>query len=153
MTTVSTPQHSTITPGRRPIALVAWGATEAILRHSQAALARIDMTQPQWWALNNIVRAEHGLTREEIRALAVPYGMGTQVMVHAADALVHRGWLGIGTDGRLTLTEQGREGLATAKEHMDRVRAELLGDITEEEYATAVSVLQRVTDNLAQGLL
>ncbi|MFJ8748925.1 MarR family winged helix-turn-helix transcriptional regulator [Streptomyces sp. NPDC102441] len=153
MTTVSTPQNGTTTLGQRPIALVAWGATEAILHHSQAALARIDMTQPHWWALNNIVRAEHGLTREDIRALAVPYGMGTQVMVHAADALVHRGWLGIGTDGRLTLTEQGREGLATAKEHMDRVRAELLGDITEEECATAVSVLQRVTDNLAQGLL
>ncbi|MEU0401826.1 MarR family transcriptional regulator [Streptomyces sp. NPDC006197] len=152
MTTASTPQNGTTTLGRRPIALVAWGATEAILRHSQAALARIDMTQPQWWALNNIVRAEHGLTMEEIRALAVPYGMGAQVMVHAADALVHRGWLGIGTDGRLTLTEQGREGLATAKEHMDRVRADLLGDITEEEYATAVSVLQRVTDNLTRGL-
>ncbi|MGW3014353.1 MarR family winged helix-turn-helix transcriptional regulator [Streptomyces sp. NPDC001219] len=153
MTTISTPQNGTTTPGQRPIALVAWGATEAILRHSQEALARIDMTQPQWWALNNIVRAEHGLTREEIRALAVPCGMGTQVMVHAADALVHRGWLDIGADGRLTLTERGREGLATAKGRMGRVRAELLGDITDEEYATAVSVLQRVTDNLTQGLL
>ncbi|MFB6436193.1 hypothetical protein ACFCVY_05320 [Streptomyces sp. NPDC056411] len=49
--------------------------------------------------------------------------------------------------------QNGTTTLATAKEHMDRVRAELLGDITEEEYATAVSVLQRVTDNLAQGLL
>ncbi|MEV5283514.1 MarR family winged helix-turn-helix transcriptional regulator [Streptomyces sp. NPDC052811] len=152
MTTSSTPQNGTPTLGQRPIALVAWGATEAILRHSQATLARIDVTQPQWWALNNIVRAEQGLTREEIRAVAVPYGMGTQVIVDAADALIHRGWLGIGADGRLTITEQGREGLATAKEHMDRVRTELLGEITEEEYATAVSVLQRVTDNLAQGL-
>ncbi|RCH66620.1 hypothetical protein DT019_20965 [Streptomyces sp. SDr-06] len=107
------------------------------------------MTQPQWWALNNIVRAKHGLTKEEIRALDVPYGMDTQVMVHAADALVHRGWLGVGADGRLPLTEQGHEGLATAKEHMDRVRAELLGDIREEDYATAVSVLQHVIDNLA----
>ncbi|MFF0751829.1 MarR family winged helix-turn-helix transcriptional regulator [Streptomyces sp. NPDC004267] len=152
MTTSSTPPNGTATLGQRPIALVAWGATEAILRHSQAALARIDVTQPQWWALNNIVRAEHGLTREEVRAVTVPYGMGTQVIVDAADALVHRGWLGIGADGRLTITEQGREGLATAKEHMDQVRTELLGDITEEEYATAVSVLQRVTDNLAHGL-
>ncbi|MET8540812.1 MarR family transcriptional regulator [Kitasatospora sp. NPDC004799] len=152
MTTTNTPQHGTATPGQRPIALVAWSATEAILRHSQAALARIDVTQPQWWALNNVVRAEHGLTREEVRAVAVPYGMGAEVIVHAANALVHRGWLRLGADGRLTLTEQGREGLATAKEHMDRVRAELLGSITEEEYATAVSVLQRVTDNLAQPL-
>lgn len=39
-------------------------------------------------------------------------------------------------------------GLAVAKEHMDRVRVELLGDITEEEYAAAVSVLQRVTGHL-----
>ncbi|MFB8183333.1 MarR family winged helix-turn-helix transcriptional regulator [Streptomyces sp. NPDC055966] len=148
MTTISTPRNNTTALDQRPIALVAWGATEAILRHSQAALARIDMTQPQWWALNNIVRAEHGLTKEEIRALDVPYGMDTQVMVHAADALVHRGWLGVGADGRLTLTEQGHEGLATAKEHMDRVRSELLGDIAEEDYATAVSVLQHVTDNL-----
>ncbi|MFJ4183789.1 MarR family winged helix-turn-helix transcriptional regulator [Kitasatospora sp. NPDC089509] len=151
MTTTSTPQNGTATPGRRPIALVAWSATEAILRHSQAALARIDVTQPQWWALNNVVRAEHGLTAAEIRAVAVPYGMGAEVIVHAVDALVHRGWLGSGADGRLTLTEPGRAGLAAVKEHMDRVRAEILGDITEEEYATALSVLQRVTDNLAQG--
>lgn len=150
MTTATTPQNGTTAPAQRPIALVAWGATEAILRHSQATLARIDMTQPQWWVLNNIVRAEHGLTREEIRALAVPYDMGTHVMVHATDALVHRGWLDTGTDGRLTLTEEGREGMATAKEHMAPVRAEILGDITEEEYATALSVLQRVTENLAQ---
>ncbi|MFD9903792.1 MarR family winged helix-turn-helix transcriptional regulator [Streptomyces sp. NPDC059063] len=149
MTTTSTPQNDATTLDQRPIALVAWRATEAILRHSQAVLARIDLTQPQWWALNNIVRAEHGLTREEIRALDVPYGMGPQVIVHGADALVHRGWLGVGADGRLTLTERGHEGLATAKEHMGRVRAELLGDITDEEYATAVSVLRRVTDHLA----
>ncbi|MFD0391959.1 hypothetical protein ACFQ3Z_01240 [Streptomyces nogalater] len=70
-------------------------------------------------------------------------------MAHAADALVHRGWLIGGADGRLTLTDQGRAALATAKEHMARVRAELVGDITEEEYAAAVSVLQRVTDNLS----
>ncbi|MFD7908916.1 MarR family winged helix-turn-helix transcriptional regulator [Kitasatospora sp. NPDC059747] len=150
MTTANTPKNGTTALGQRPIALVAWGATEAILRHSQAALARIDVTQPQWWALNNIVRAEQGLARAEIRAVAVPYGMGPEVIVHAVDALVHRGWLGIGTDDRLTLTEQGREGLTTAKEHMDRVRTEFLGDITEEEYAAAVAVLQRITDNLAQ---
>ncbi|KOV59556.1 MarR family winged helix-turn-helix transcriptional regulator [Streptomyces sp. MMG1121] len=149
MTDVSTSQSGTTAPDQRPIALVAWHATEAILRHSQAALAVIDLTQPQWWALNNIIRAKHGLTREEIRDLDVPYGMGTEVMAHAADALAHRGWLVAGADGRLTFTNQGRAGLATAKEHMARVRAEVVGDITEEEYAAAVSVLQRVTDNLA----
>ncbi|MEU8976719.1 MarR family transcriptional regulator [Streptomyces monashensis] len=149
MTNVSTSQNATTAPDQRPIALVAWHATEAILRHSQAALAGIDLTQPQWWALNNIVRAKHGLTREEIRALDVPYRMDAEVMAHAADALVHRGWLVAGADGRLTLADQGRAGLATAKDHMARVRAELVGDITEEEYGAAVSVLQRVTDNLA----
>ncbi|MER7673187.1 MarR family winged helix-turn-helix transcriptional regulator [Kitasatospora sp. NPDC096128] len=148
MTTANTPQNTTAAPAQPPIALVAWGASEAILRHSQATLARIDVTQPQWWALNNIVRAEHGLTREEIRAVAVPYGMDTRVVVDAADALVHRGWLCIGADDRLTLTGQGRAGLATAREHMARARAEFLGDITEEEYATSVSVLQRVTANI-----
>ncbi|MEE1782247.1 MarR family transcriptional regulator [Streptomyces sp. SP17BM10] len=145
MTTANAPQNRT-----RPIALAAWSATEVILRHSQAALARIDLTQPQWWALNTVVRSEQGLTREEVRAVAVPYGMGPEAIVHAADALAHRGWLGMDADGRLTLTEQGHEGLTTATEHMDRVHAEFLGDITEEEYAAAVSVLRRITDNLAQ---
>lgn len=32
---------------------------------------------------------------------------------------------------------------------MARVRAQLVGAIPEEEYAVAVSVLQRITDNLA----
>ncbi|MER5780169.1 MarR family winged helix-turn-helix transcriptional regulator [Streptomyces mobaraensis] len=149
MTNVSTSRNSTTAPGRPPIALVAWHAVEAILRHSQATLARVDLSQPQWWALNNIVRAEHGLTGDELRALDVPYGMGAEVIAHAADALAHRGWLVAGADGRLTLTDRGRTGLATAKEHMTRVRAELVGDITEEEYATAVSVLRRITGNLA----
>ncbi|MFI0738889.1 MarR family winged helix-turn-helix transcriptional regulator [Streptomyces sp. NPDC021100] len=142
-------RNGTAAPAQPPIALAAWRATEAILRHSQAALAGIDLTQPQWWALNNVVRAEHGLTRHEIRAVDVPYGMGTEVTAHAADALVHRGWLVAGADGRLTLTDRGLAGLATAKERMARVREELVGDITEEEYATAVSVLRRVTDHLA----
>ncbi len=43
----------------------------------------------------------------------------------------------------------GHGGLGTAKEHMARVRAQLVGAIPEEEYAVAVSVLQRITDNLA----
>ncbi|MBZ4318612.1 MarR family winged helix-turn-helix transcriptional regulator [Streptomyces huiliensis] len=151
MTNPSTSRNGTSTtaPAQPPLALAAWRAVEAILRHTQTALAHIDLTQPQWWALNNVARAEHGLTREEIRAVNVPYGMGTEVIAHASDALVHRGWLAAGTDGRLTLTDQGRAGLATAKEHMARGRVELVGDITEEEYATAVSVLRRVTDNLA----
>ncbi|EMF02036.1 hypothetical protein H340_03404 [Streptomyces mobaraensis NBRC 13819 = DSM 40847] len=149
MTNVSTSRSGTATSAQPPIALVAWRAVEAILRHSRAALARIDLTQPQWWALNNVVRAEHGLTREEIRAVHVPYGMDPEVTANAADVLVHRGWLVADADGRLTLTAQGHAGLAAAKKHMTRVRAELVGDITEEEYATAVSVLRRVTDNLA----
>ncbi|MGK5639441.1 MarR family winged helix-turn-helix transcriptional regulator [Streptomyces sp. URMC 126] len=149
MTNVSTSHNGTTAPGQPPIALVAWHATEAILRHTQAALARIDLTQPQWWALNNIARAEHGLTRDEILAVDVPYGLGAEVIAHAADALLHRGRLVAGADGRLTLTDQGRADLATAKEHMARVRTELVGDITDEEYAVAVSVLRRVADNLA----
>ncbi|MFI6055991.1 MarR family winged helix-turn-helix transcriptional regulator [Streptomyces violascens] len=148
MTNVSTSQNGTTPPDQRPIALVAWHATEAILRHSQAALARIDLTQPQWWALNNTARAEHGLTPEEIRALNVPYGMGTEAIAHAADALLHRGWLVAGPQGRLTLTDEGRAGLTTARTHMAQVRAELVGDITDAEYTAALSVLQRVTDNL-----
>ncbi|RLV08938.1 hypothetical protein CTZ27_09445 [Streptomyces griseocarneus] len=132
----------------RPIAYVAWGATTAILRHSRSTLAGIDLTQPQWWALNNIARAGHGLTGEEIRARPVPYDMDPEVMAHAADALAHRGWLSADADGRLTLTKRGEEGLTTAREHMARVREDLLGDITDEEYATAVSVLRRIADNL-----
>ncbi|MEV6551483.1 MarR family winged helix-turn-helix transcriptional regulator [Streptomyces sp. NPDC051597] len=147
--TADTRQNGTTTPAQRPVALVAWHAVEAVLRHSQTALAHIDLTQPQWWALNNVVRAEHGLTREEIRALDVPYGMGSEVIAQASDALMHRGWLVAGTDGRLTLTDQGRAGFARAQGHMAQVRADLVGDITDEEYAVAVSVLQRVTDNLA----
>ncbi|WP_147267414.1 MarR family winged helix-turn-helix transcriptional regulator [Streptomyces sp. SDr-06] len=147
--TAQAPRNGTDAPDRRPIALVAWHATEAVLRHSQATLARIDLTQPQWWALNNISRAEHGLSREEILAVDVPYGMGAEAMVHAADALVHRGWLVPDAHGRRHLTEEGLAGLAAAREHMAQVRADLVGDVAEEEYAAAVSVLQRVIENLA----
>ncbi|MFG3229114.1 hypothetical protein ACGF07_30610 [Kitasatospora sp. NPDC048194] len=70
------------------------------------------------------------------------------MIAHSADALVHRSRRATGADGRPALAEQGRQGLAAAKEHTDRVRADILGNLTDEQCATAESVLQRATGSL-----
>lgn len=129
---------------------MAWSATEAILAYVRGVLARVDLTQPQWWTLVHVDGAEHGITREELRTRpgGFPYGVGPDDMGYAVDSLLHREWLAADDAGRLTLTAAGSEAKAWAKELMGQVRSEIHDGITDEEYATVPAVLQRMIGNV-----
>ncbi|MGW1199120.1 MarR family winged helix-turn-helix transcriptional regulator [Streptomyces sp. NPDC002536] len=134
----------------QPAAYWTWSATEAILAYTRAVLARVDVTQPQWWTLVHIGGAEHGLTREElcVRSEGFPYGVGPDDMGHAVDGLLHRGWLAADGAGRLTLTEAGGEARVRVKELMSQARSEVHDGITDEGYAAVLTVLQRMIRNV-----
>ncbi|MFF4950508.1 MarR family winged helix-turn-helix transcriptional regulator [Streptomyces chattanoogensis] len=134
----------------QPVAYWTWAASQTLLRHIRAAMARADISQPQWWALNHVDAAERGLTRAEVRARLDAFlgELGPDATGHAVDGLLHRGWLGADGEGRLTLTEAGREAKARTKTLVDGLRAEIHAGITDEEYVAALGVLQRMIRNV-----
>ncbi|MFF4404476.1 MarR family winged helix-turn-helix transcriptional regulator [Streptomyces sp. NPDC001262] len=150
MTTRTTEDLDVPTLAAQPAAYWTWTTTQALLRHARNALARADVTQPQWWALVHIGGAEHGLTREGlcVRSEDFPYGVGPDDMGHAVDSLLHRGWLVADGAGRLTLTAAGTEARARVKELMSQARSEVHDGITDEEYAAVLTVLRRMIRNV-----
>lgn len=134
----------------QPAAYWTWAATRALLHHVRDALARVDITQPQWWTLNHVAAAEHGLTRDEVRTRLDAFldDYGPDDMGHAVDSLLHRGWLGADDTGRLTLTDAGRAAKDQTRDLVAHLRAEIHAGISDEEYAAALTVLQRMIRNV-----
>ncbi|MBB5121217.1 hypothetical protein AF335_02190 [Streptomyces eurocidicus] len=133
-----------------PAALLAWKAYKSILAHVQSGLALTDVTQPMWWTLNHVSKAPTGLTRTEVRSRLKVYDMDPDLMLHAVDSLLHRGWLAAEGDV-VVLTDAGREGMERVRETMAGVRAALHAGISDEEYGVAVAVLQRLIANAGGG--
>ncbi|MGW2006858.1 MarR family winged helix-turn-helix transcriptional regulator [Streptomyces nigrescens] len=134
----------------QPIAYWTWAAAQALLRHIRGAMAREDLSQPQWWTLSHVDGAERGLTRVEVCARLDAYlgELGPDAMGHAVDSLLHRGWLIADGAGRLTLTDDGRAAKVRIKSLVDGLRSEIHEGITDEEYAAALTVLQRMIRNV-----
>ncbi|MBB5121386.1 hypothetical protein AF335_13605 [Streptomyces eurocidicus] len=133
----------------QPVGYWTWVANKAVIRHIQSAMARTDVTQPQWWTLNHVAGAPDGLTREEVGDRLRPFiELGRELTDNAVDHLLARGWLVSGADGRLRLTEAGREAKSRTKDLVTRLRSEIHEGITDEEYAATLTVLQRMIVNV-----
>ncbi|MEE1755707.1 MarR family winged helix-turn-helix transcriptional regulator [Streptomyces sp. SP18CS02] len=129
-----------------------WGgrAHKAVINHIRDAMARVDVTQPQWWTLNRVDAegAGHPTREDVITGLAeiadTPYDAS-----RAVDHLLHRGWIAVDTDGRrLHLTEDGRAAKARIKTLVTELRAEIHTGIGDEEYVAALKVLRRMIANV-----
>ncbi|MGP0222942.1 MULTISPECIES: MarR family transcriptional regulator [unclassified Paenarthrobacter] len=108
-------------------------------------LARIKLSRAQWQALNAL--GEAPLRPEELDAVLRPYWTDA---AHQRErdlaALVGRGLLSM-MDERLVLTERGRETYHQAMRLVEATRQDLSLGIGIDEYAMAVSVLQRMSIN------
>lgn len=58
--------HSDTDLIKQPIGYWSWAAHQAVVTRIQAALAEIGTTQPQWWALAQVARADTVKTRDEL---------------------------------------------------------------------------------------
>ncbi|MFE0374224.1 MarR family winged helix-turn-helix transcriptional regulator [Streptomyces inhibens] len=134
----------------QPVAYWTWAASQALLRHIRGAMARADISQPQWWTLNHLDASAEGLTRAEVCARLDAFlgELGLDAMEHAVDSLLHRGWLTADGVGRLTLTDAGREAKERTKVLVAQLRSEIHEGITDEEYAAALTVVQRMIRNV-----
>ncbi|MCA6094273.1 MarR family winged helix-turn-helix transcriptional regulator [Streptomyces sp. SCA3-4] len=147
-TKLETPNADTANLAGQPIGYWSWAANKAVIRHIRSAMARVGITQPQWWVLNRVDAAPDGKSRQELRdLLAASLDEGNDGIDIALDTAVARGWVRSTDEGRFLLTDAGREAKERTMEVVVRVREEIHAGIPDEEYATVVRVLQRMVEN------
>ncbi|MBC2863911.1 MarR family winged helix-turn-helix transcriptional regulator [Streptomyces mexicanus] len=133
---------------RQPIGYWSWAAYKAVVTRTRAALADLGTTQPQWWVLAQVARADSPRTRAEVSGLLENYlDTGHDAMESEIDRTIDRGWITEDPSGRLNLTPEGRAFFDKAAALQDELWAQRHAGISDEEYLTTLKVLQRVIHN------
>ncbi|MGK5629434.1 MarR family winged helix-turn-helix transcriptional regulator [Streptomyces sp. URMC 123] len=134
---------------RQPIGYWGWAASKAAITHIRAGLARLGVTQPQFWVLAQAAENEAGKTREELHAVLGGYLDIGSDLDPEIDGLIERKLLvRAGEDGRLALSAEGAELYGRLQEESARMRAVLHAGVSEEEYVGVVKALQRMIHNV-----
>ncbi|MGW5861840.1 MarR family winged helix-turn-helix transcriptional regulator [Streptomyces sp. NPDC055239] len=123
-------------------------AHEVVTRHLRDAMARIDVTQPQYWVLNRVNGGPLAPSREETVIQLTPLADGPHEMGRVVDQLIHRGWLRIDAEHRLHLTDAGEAARVRLRELVTELRAVVHKGISDEEYVAALTVLRRMVANV-----
>ncbi|GAA4896364.1 MarR family winged helix-turn-helix transcriptional regulator [Streptomyces coeruleoprunus] len=151
----TTPTLSPADPGAtddelagQPIGYWSGAAHRAVIGYIRDAMARIDVTQPQWWTLNRVDVDGPGPTREDVAAAIGELAGGDHEVFRVVDQLLHRGWLSAGDDGRLRLTDTGRTAKARVKNLVTDLRTQVHEGVPDEEYVAALKVLRRMIRNV-----
>lgn len=133
---------------RQPIGYWSWAAFHAVVTRTRAALAEIGTTQPQWWVLAQVARADTPKTRDEVARLLRNYlDTGSEAMESEIDRTIAQGWITEDTEGHLSLTAEGGAFHGKAAALQDELWAERHADVSDEEYLTTLKVLQRFIHN------
>ncbi|MFC8079203.1 MarR family winged helix-turn-helix transcriptional regulator [Streptomyces sp. NPDC057307] len=135
----------------QPIGYWSGLAHEAVTRQLRDAMARIDVTQPQYWVLNRLNGGPLAPSREEVVSQLTPLADGPHEIGRVVDQLTHRGWLHPDTDHRLHLTEAGEAARVRLRELVTEVRTVVHEGISDEEYVAALKVLRRMVSNVADA--
>lgn len=108
-------------------------------------LARIKLTRRQWQTLATL--AEHSMLPDQLEEALQPlWGGDIRLRERELAALVGRGMITM-IDDRLALSERGREKYHEAQQLMEDARQDLSMGIGIDEYAMALSVLERMSLN------
>ncbi|MGW5665083.1 MarR family winged helix-turn-helix transcriptional regulator [Streptomyces sp. NPDC003758] len=140
--------HSDAELIQQPIGYWSWAAYKAIVTRTRAALAGIGTTQPQWWVLAQVARADTVKTRGDVSSLLRNYlDTGSATMESEIDRTIAQGGITEDVDGRLSITAEGRAFYDRAAALQDELWAERHTGISDEEYLTTLKVLQRFIHN------
>ncbi|MCS0637710.1 MarR family transcriptional regulator [Streptomyces sp. LP05-1] len=124
-------------------------AHRAVVNHLRDAMARQDVTQPQWWILNRVDAPGPPPTRQVVAAGLAAVADGPHEVPRALDQLLRRGWLTEDPDGRLGLTAAGRAARARIKSLVTGLRDGVHEGVSDEDYVTTLRVLRRMIANVA----
>lgn len=123
-----------------------------VVGYLRDAMARLDVAQPMWWTLNQVLGAgEGGIGRDDVAERLAAVADDPYVVPRGIDQLLCRGWLTAEPDGTLHLTETGREAHARIARVTQEVRAEVHEGVSDEEYVAALKVLRRMRANVARA--
>ncbi|MEV7789856.1 MarR family winged helix-turn-helix transcriptional regulator [Streptomyces sp. NPDC088106] len=123
-------------------------AHATVTRHLRDAMARIDVTQPQYWVLNRVNGGPAAPSREEVVASLSHLADGPHEIARVVDHLLHREWLRVDDRQRLHLTDAGEAARARLRELAIEVRAVVHQGISDEEYVAALKVLRKMVANV-----
>ncbi|MEU3479391.1 MarR family winged helix-turn-helix transcriptional regulator [Streptomyces sp. NPDC033754] len=132
----------------QPIGYWSGLAHDAVTRHLRDAMARIDVTQPQYWVLNRVNGGPPAPSREEVVSQLTPLADGPHEIARVVDQLLHRGWLRADDTLRLHLTDAGEAARVRLRDLVTELRAEVHAGISDEEYVAALKVLRRMVANV-----
>ena len=123
-------------------------AHATVTRHLRDAMARVDVTQPQYWVLNSVNGGPMAPSREEVVTQLTHLADGPHEIARVIDQLLHREWLRIDDGQRLHLTDAGETARARLRELATEVRAVVHQGISDEEYVAALKVLRKMVANV-----
>ncbi|MET9448980.1 MarR family winged helix-turn-helix transcriptional regulator [Streptomyces cinerochromogenes] len=132
----------------QPIGYWAGLVHEAVTRRLRDAMARIDVTQPQYWVLNRVTGGPTAPSREEVIVQLTPLAGGQHEIPRVIDQLLHRDWLRIDAAQNLHLTDAGEAARVRLRGLATELRAEVHKDISDEEYVSALKVLRTMIANV-----
>ncbi|MEU5979647.1 MarR family winged helix-turn-helix transcriptional regulator [Streptomyces sp. NPDC047315] len=136
----------------QPIGYWSGRAHAVVTRHLRDAMARIDVTQPQYWVLN---RVDGGLTAPSVGEVVdqlTPLADGPYDIARVLDQLLHRGWIRSDDEQLLHLTEAGENARRQVRALATEARATVHEGIGDDEYVAALKVLRKVIDNAEAAL-
>ncbi|MFJ3163022.1 MarR family transcriptional regulator [Streptomyces kanasensis] len=147
---VADPHASDAELAAQPVGYWSGAAHRAVITHLRDSMARLDVTQPQWWSLNRVlVAGDEGVPRAAVAVQLAEVADGPREVPRALDQLLHRGWIAADAAGALRMTDAGREAHARIKRLVTRLRSEIHEGVPDEEYVTALRVLRRMAANAA----
>ncbi|MET8968463.1 MarR family winged helix-turn-helix transcriptional regulator [Streptomyces hydrogenans] len=122
-------------------------AHAAVTRLLRDAMARVDVTQPQYWVLNHVRYRPEAPSRQEVVDELTPLADGPHEIGRVVDQLTHRAWLHLDSRRRLALTDDGEAARARLRALVSEQRAVVHEGIGDEEYVAALKVLRRMITN------
>jgi len=132
----------------QPIGYWSGLAHATVTRHLRDAMAKLDVTQPQYWVLNRVNGGPAAPNREEVVAQLTHLADGPHEIARVVDQLLHREWLRIDDGQRLHLTDAGEAARARLRELATEVRAVVHKGISDDEYVAALKVLRTMVANV-----
>ncbi|KAB2348285.1 MarR family winged helix-turn-helix transcriptional regulator [Actinomadura rudentiformis] len=116
----------------------------AITRYMDDMLDDFGLTRVVWQVLNSI---KDETSDTELFSL-LQANADVQTLQAAIDTTLANHWATRPSPDRLSLTPNGRAHLAQVAEHVDAFRERSMAGISQADYRTTISVLERMTHNL-----
>lgn len=132
-------------PMHQPIGFWATKAGAAVVARTRGALADLALSQPQWWVLHQLSIHPDGMSPQAVIDIVGPNDTN-EAIVEAIRTSSAAGW--IDGDDLLRLTADGRALFDRAAEVQRDLQAERMTGVTDDDFATTITVLQRIISNV-----